>query len=140
MGAQVYEIQLGRGLDRAAGHLAANPEAMRDLRNVYVRDGKLEARQDAEQTATIVGDTIVGVSQFATEQAGVLVGYTDASRKLDVHLVDGFGGGPPLGVGEWGTLPAGAKTPPRILGAEAGNRVFLAHDEVQLSRRMPTLL
>lgn len=140
MGAQTFEIELGRGLDRAAGHLAAHPSAMRDLRNVYVRDGQLEARKGCEETVTIPADTIVNVSAFTTEQAGVLVGYTETSRKLDLYLVDGFGQGPALPIGEWGTLPTGAHTPPRVLAAEAANRLFFAHDEVQLTRRMPTMI
>ncbi len=138
MGAQTFEIQFGRGLDRASGHLAAAPETMRDLRNVYVRDTRLEIRKGAVQTAT-VGDTITGVFPFITEQAGVLTALEGSS--LRVYLVDGFGqGSPPLFLGDWGTLPAGAHNPPRTLGAEAGNRVFIAHDEIHIGNRLPTVI
>jgi len=138
MGAQTFEIQFGRGLDRASGHLAAAPETMRDLRNVYVRDTRLEIRKGAVQTAT-VGDTITGVFPFITEQAGVLTALEGSS--LRVYLVDGFGqGSPPLFLGDWGTLPEGAHKPPRTLGAEAGNRVFIAHDEIHIGKRLPTVI
>ncbi|MFS8533401.1 hypothetical protein [Sphaerobacter thermophilus] len=138
MGAQTFEIQFGRGLDRASGHLAAAPETMRDLRNVYVRDTRLEIRKGAVRTAT-VGDTITGVFPFITEQAGVLTALEGSS--LRVYLVDGFGqGSPPLFLGDWGTLPEGAHKPPRTLGAEAGNRVFIAHDEIHIGKRLPTVI
>lgn len=138
MGAQTFEIQFGRGLDRASGHLAAAPEAVRDLRNVYVRDTRLEVRKGAVRTAT-VGDTITGVFPFITEQSGVLTALEGSS--LRVYLVDGFGqGSPPLFLGDWGTLPEGAHKPPRTLGAEAGNRVFIAHDEVHVGNRLPTVI
>jgi len=138
MGAQTFEIQFGRGLDRASGHLAAAPETMRDLRNVYVRDTRLEVRKGAVRTAT-VGDTITGVFPFITEQAGVLTALEGSS--LRVYLVDGFGqGSPPLFLGDWGTLPEGAHKPPRTLGAEAGNRVFIAHDEIHIGKRLPTVI
>lgn len=138
MGAQTFEIQFGRGLDRASGHLAAALETMRDLRNVYVRDTRLEIRKGAVQTAT-VGDTITGVFPFITEQAGVLTALEGSS--LRVYLVDGFGqGSPPLFLGDWGTLPEAAHKPPRTLGAEAGNRVFIAHDEIHIGKRLPTVI
>src|SRR5690606_754999 len=112
MGAQTFEIQFGRGLDRASGHLAAAPETMRDLRNVYVRDTRLEVRKGAVRTAT-VGDTITGVFPFITEQAGVLTALEGSS--LRVYLVDGFVlGSPPLFLGDWGTLPAGDRKSTRL--------------------------
>ena len=136
-------LSFGGGMDRATGVFDVEPENFLDIRNVYLYRNRLEARKGLAAAnsfvddAAVAVDDVVLVSAMRSEQMGVVVGYQDGDRELHVYRVDGDGTGTDL-VGAWGTLPALAHEPPRVLATESYRKLFLAHDEVVFGRRLST--
>jgi len=136
-------LSFGGGMDRATGVFDVGPENFLDLRNVYLYRNRMEARKGLAAVNTFVDDAaavvddVVLISPMRSEQMGVVIGYQDGDRELHVYRVDGDGTGTDR-IGAWGTLPASAHEPPRVLATESYRKLFFAHDEVVFSRRLST--
>lgn len=129
-------LQFGTGLDRASGVMASDPGAQRDLRNVYLYRGKIEARKGHTSRTTITGaDHIVGGQAIASEQVGIVVAMNDTSKLLSAYRVPGDGLSAEH-VDDWFTLATSATAdPPRIIMAESYGKAFAAHDEPRIGAR-----
>ncbi len=136
-------LSFGGGMDRATGVFEVGAENFIDLRNVYLYRSRMEARKGLAAANTFVDDAaanvkhVVLISPMRSEQMGVVIGYQDGDRELHVYRVDGDGTGTDR-IGAWGTLPANAHEPPRVLATESYRKLFFAHDEVVFSRRLST--
>ncbi|MDZ7418792.1 MAG: hypothetical protein ONB52_21925 [candidate division KSB1 bacterium] len=128
------------GIDRASGHLTG--EAPRDLRNVYFVKDKIQLRNGLTLASTISGasppDRIVLIHEMRTEAATIVVAYRESDRALLLYRAAIDGASPQL-IGSWGTLPAGAVTPPRLLATEIGRKLFIAHEEPSAGNRLQTI-
>lgn len=152
-------LQFGQGLDRETGVMATQPGSMEDLRNVYLRRGKLVVRKGVESklqftdtdgnpiTHVLAGQPIRGL------RIGLVVGYQgddtvadagkvfiyrlDATASVQRRLVFGSDPANP----EWFTVsdPANAD-PPSIITAESFGKAFFAHDTFAQNDREPTLV
>lgn len=146
-------IPFGPGLSRETGVMAAQAGTMEDLRNVYLRNGKLVVRKGVESNLAFTdpnGDPITHVlagQELRGERLGIAVGYQgddtkthagevfiyrlDASATVQNRVSDT----------PWFTVndPANDDVP-RIVTAESKGRVAMAHDEYRQGDRAPTLL
>jgi hypothetical protein len=137
---EVVPVPFGAGLDRATGALATNPASFWDLRNVILKDDKLEVRGGLTQSGallTAVGD-VVGIFPFRAIKAAVAVGYNRTTRQLTVWRLDATGGWIE-NLGVWATLIPGAElAQPIVVAAEHKGLLFLAHDEPLYNFRAQT--
>lgn len=129
-------IPFGGGLDRYTGTTAAEAAAFRDIRNVHLRNGGMEARGGLAAAITIAGETaILAVAAIRSLGIGALVTWNDATRKVSLYLVSGDGTVSP--VGEVWTMPAGYDRP-RVVTTDSYDLLFLAHDEPSILARQRT--
>jgi hypothetical protein len=146
-------LTFGSGLDRASGRTAVRPDAMRDLRNVYLLPGKALVRRGMSETAAFSDEGgvplshILGIHPQRTLREGLVVGYQAEGAhagKVYIYRVTALGTDPqPLtmedGSAFWFELPEGAHSPPRLVAADTYGKVFFAHDEPDVGRRAPTV-
>lgn len=132
-------LQFGVGLDRASGVMAADAGAQRDLRNVYLYRGKIEARKGHTAQTAITGvDNIVGGQAIQSEQVGIVIAYNTTSKLLSAYRVPGDGSDHEY-VDDWFTLNVSATgDPPRAIMAESYGKAFAAHDEPRILYRGST--
>lgn len=133
------------GLDRYTGEMAVRPGSLRDGRNVFLRGSRIEVRAGMALASTLpnqggsVCSHIPLLAPLKFEAAAAAVGYYSASRQLHLYRLSADGSGP-THVGLLFTLDANAQTPPRLHAAEAGGKLFIAHDEPLQSRRAATFI
>lgn len=130
-------IAFGGGLDRTTGVMEIRPAQSKDLQNVYLVSGKMEARRGNALVASLPGcDDVLLIHAFESTQEGVAVGYVRSSGTAKVYITTGEGT-TPVFVADWFT--GGTTTPPRVIAAEVGSFLFLAHDEPSISARQNTV-
>jgi hypothetical protein len=140
---QVIALTFGGSLDRESGIMAAAPGSMRDLRNVIIRQGRVDARPGVELITTFQDDEarpmshIIELHPFLTEGAAMVVGYVEETRKVWVFRTTGDGLFP-TALGVWFELAAGLELP-RVILAECKGRMFFAHAEPIEPLRAPTI-
>lgn len=134
-------LSFGSGLDRFTGQTAVEPSTMRDLRNVYLDDARMEIRKGLDRTETFAsgdGDhTVIAIHPCRSRSRGVVVTVTEdgdeGSGWLWVCNADG------TGAVKKGLItffsPEAAR---RVIIADAYDRVFVAHDEPDIQYRWPT--
>lgn len=138
-------LAIGRGLDRATGLAAVQPQYPIDVRNVYGRDSKMALRPG--QTGTgypplVWGTVVLAVVPIKATLDLLLCVYDRDSREIRIYRLDTVSGimqtlsSPPNGL--WGTLNLDADFPV-VTAAEADGYVFFAHDENDLAFRLPTI-
>lgn len=136
-------IQFGQGLSRSPGHLAARPEMMRDLRNVLTQVGKVKARGGLAAQGTLddggshVADAVLAVQPSRVDNSSIIVARNSSTGVIEVWRTDSAGGAPEY-LADWFSPGDLAHDPPRIVTAEVGRLVFLAHDEPLIDLRAPT--
>jgi hypothetical protein len=138
-------LAIGRGLDRATGLAATQPQYPSDARNVYARDAKMAVRPGLAGTGyPELGwgtDHLALIGVKATYDLLYVI-YDRVSRVVRVARLN-----PSTGVlqtlsapvnGVWGTLNINAEFPV-VSYDEADGRIVLAHDEANISYRLPTI-
>lgn len=140
-------VVFGPGLDRESGIMATRPGSFEDLRNVLLRESKIELRKGFAAASTLTDpggnpiEYIVGGHALRSDKVGLVVGwqgYTGGRAYGDevyLFLVSADGStAQRLGTwdGSWGA-------PPRVIMAESNGKVFLAHDEPVATKRNPTI-
>lgn len=129
-------IAFGGGLDRYTGTTETQPAAFRDLRNVHLRRGGMEVRGGLDPALTVAGtDAILAVAAIRSLGIGALITWTEATRRVDLHLIGGDGTISP--VGEVWTMPAGYARP-RVVVTDSYDLLFIAHDEPAILARRAT--
>ncbi len=140
----------GEGLERRRGVMAIEPPAMADLRNVFLYDGKAQARKGITATATLVDEVagtlqaVLALSPLRSEQASLGLGYNTTNKRVHANRMT-VGGTGPVHVAsgsankEVWTIPGIATfDPPIVHLADTHNKVFMAHDEPNISARQVT--
>jgi hypothetical protein len=146
-------LPMGMGLDRATGRTVIRPGAMRDLRNVYLFDGKILVRRGMEETATFVDDEgdpcthIMGGGPQRTERVGIVIGYRQPTGKVFIYRTTSLGTVPErLDVlhpvdglqRHWFAL-APNSAPPTFEVTDSYGRLFMAHAHPTITGRAPTV-
>lgn len=144
------KLPFGGGLERASGLSELEPGAFRDLRNVQLYDGKAQARQglDVRSAITLNNDGVTPMtdvphlSAFRANRVGIVVGYYNPTRVMQVFLTAATGLNPVLvdstgANSTWGTLAVDAGRP-LVFGAEVQRQYVLAHDHPLYTRRLVT--
>ena len=144
------KVPFGGGIDRASGLVAVQPGDFLDLRNLQLYEGKSQARQGVEVRSTITVDNngstpvddVSFLSAFRAVRLGLVVGYWNVTRQVQVFVTAATGLNPQLvdttgANSTWGTLALDAGRP-RVFGVEAQKFFFLAHDQPLFSRRLLT--
>ena len=156
---QRVTVPFGKSLDRETGFMAAKPGAMEDLRNVYLRRGKLVVRKGVDSKLTLTDTNGDPLTHILAGQAirglriGLIVGYQgddtagDAGKVFiyridaDASTVDQLQYGSDPANPQWFTVSNPATAPvPTIITAEANSNAFFAHDRFSQTDREPTLV
>lgn len=143
---QIIPIPFGPGIARNEGSMIVQPGSLEDVRNWYLQDGRLQTRWGFTLATTLPGEEwesgigtvthILGGHALRSERIGLAVGFSQATRKVGVWRLDGFGQNPEF-LGEWFTHFE--DTPPIVHIAEVQGKVFFAHDEPLVRRRATTI-
>ena len=137
---QRLPIPWGEGIDRASGAMAISPSAFRDLRNVKLGQGRTEMRKGYARLALLpFGDMTLGVWPIRASGLSAVALYDTPTRTVALYVVDSTGTSTAL-VGTLLTVPAGAVSPPSLVGAASYDRLLIAHDEPVYSQRQPTMV
>lgn len=138
-------LVMGRGLDRATGLAAVQPQYPVDVRNVYTRDAKVALRPGLAGTGfppLVWGTDVLAVVGVKATLDLLLCVYDRDTREIRIYRLDTSSGimqsisSPSDGL--WGTLNLDADFPV-VTSAEADGLVFFAHDEDTLAYRLPTI-
>jgi hypothetical protein len=147
-------IPFGEGLDRATGRMLVRPGSIRDLRNVYLKDGRVIVRaghtaiaQFTDEGGTPISNIIGGHAE-RTEHTVIIIGYqatgTYAGR-VYIYRADADGTDPlRLSVTENGTTRGylwdvdSAAGRPKVILTDTYGKIFIAHDEPVPARRQQT--
>lgn len=136
-------LPYGAGLDRATGVSVIEPTKFADLRNIILEEGKAEVRKGHVQVGVLKDeanadlDAVCALHPIRQLQQGLGVGYRSSDRTVHVNRLTGAGVFAQY-IDDWFTAAAGTGTP-RIIPADQGPRVFLAHDEPIYARRAMTI-
>ena len=134
-----------QGLDRESNLIAAQPETFADARNVHVRRGRLELRRGLAplQDALASEDVIIGMHPMRSQGKVAVVAYRTSTGLAKLYLVASDGTGiiamPHSTLNTVFDLSASLPvTTPRVIMADAYDKLFIAHDEPAYSKRKPT--
>ena len=143
-------LPFGEGLERSTGVMVTEPTKFEDLRNVFLFEGKAQARKGYARSTIIIDDASANMEiccalgPVRAEAAAMGCGYNSGNREVHVNLMSISGTGAThiasaLPSGELFVLATGATfEPPVIHMADTYNRNFMAHDEPVLSYRAQT--
>lgn len=139
-------IPFGGGVDRATGVMVVEAAAFSDLRHGRLRRGKFELRggnlvvaDDFTSGGALTGITdVVAIHPLRSRGIGVVLTYKLSTGEVFVWTTDNEGSDPTF-VGSLGSYGAGLAVP-RFICADAYDRVFMAHDEADLTVRFPTMI
>ncbi len=138
-------LAIGRGLDRATGLAAVQPQSPIDARNVYGRDAKMALRPGLTGTGfppLVWGTDIIAIVPIRATLDELLCVFDRDSRELRIYRLDTVSGimqtisSPSNGV--WGVVNLDADFPV-VTAAESDGLVFFAHDENVFDFRLPTI-
>ena len=141
---RIVTLPYGEGLDRSTGRMVVRPQSFDDLRNVFLFEGKAQARQGLAQASTLQDDgpsdldVTLLLEPLRSESAAMGVGFDSTSKEvwLNRMLIDGTS---PVAAGLLGTLdPSATFDPPIIVAADSDNKLFIAHDEPNPTARLVT--
>jgi hypothetical protein len=127
------------GLNRATGATSQSPAAFSELVNAMLLDATLRLRPAIGAPVVVIPDVddICFVGTFQGASQTVYITFIAATRAVDIYTADLQGNNPVL-LGNWGTLDAGAATPPCFSIAESFSILLLAHDEEDVTKRLVT--
>lgn len=138
-------LSIGRGLDRATGLAAVQPQFPDDARNVYMRDAKAAVRAGLQATGypdVPWGTDLLAIETLKATLEVMFVVYDRDSREIRIYRLDQTTGvmAPPTSPtnGLWGTLNANADFPVVQL-AEVNGKMFFAHAELTYPFRLRTI-
>jgi hypothetical protein len=136
-------LVLGRGLDRATGLAAAQPQFPVDARNVYGRDAKMSVRPGLAESGYAPltwGTDLLEVIGMKSTHDVLLVVYDRDTLQIRIYRMDPSTGlvQTLAGLGAWGTLNSAAEYPV-VSYDEADGRVMIAHAEASYLLRLPTV-
>jgi hypothetical protein len=118
--------------------MVVQPTTFADLRNVHLRQGKAELRSGLSALSTFpAGTAIAGIHSIRSRNAGVVLTYDTVSGEVTLWLTDADGLNP-VNRGVVMQVPTGMT--PRLLMADAYDRLFIAHDEADYASRAPTVV
>ena len=135
----IVKIPYGSGLERAAGVMAKRPTDFEDLRNVFLYDGKAQARSgyiiaDAGDYPIIGQNTIAGITPNRAISDGLIVTWNGISLTAYSITLAGIN---PVSVGVVGS-PALAGLQyalPIPIMTDSEGLVFIAHNEPNINAR-----
>lgn len=141
---QTFPLSIGRGLDRATGLVAQSPASPTDARNVWARDAKMALRPGMIGTGfpslAWGTDILCEIGVQATLEVLFAV-FDRPTRVIRIYRLNTLTGvlqaasAPVNGV--WGTVLA--TDFPIVNAAESNGLVFFAHDEADITTRLPTI-
>jgi len=137
----------GAGIDRATGEGATAPGQFRDIRNLIVKEGKVQARKglSSKVSFTMNGSTnaatdLMHIGPFRAANRGLVVAVevgATAAQAVEVWRTATTGLNPVFGYA-W-VPPLAPVAPFQVFGAESYAKYFLANDEALISRRAKTV-
>lgn len=138
MAREKVTIPFGGGVDRLSGRMVAEPTSFNDIRNVHLRRGKAELRGGLLRVGTtFAGAAIVGVHSIRSRNVGAVLTYDNGTGHVTLWITDADGLSP-VSKGTVMACPTGAN--PRLVMADAYDRLFIAHDEPDYSSRARTVI
>ena len=134
----------GEGLDRETGVMATKPGSMEHLKNVILYQGKAQIRRGMYPAASLPDEgaapctAVVLVSPLKSLSGGLIVGYYQSTGEVVAFRTDSAGASPQrIGVPpDWSYEADSA--PPKLIAASIGDRVFVAHAELDRTVRQAT--
>lgn len=138
-------LAVGRGLDRASGLVAVQPQYPDDARNVYARDAKMALRPGMQATgfsAVPWGTDFLAVETLKATLEIVYVLFDRDTREIRIYIRNAITGviAPPTSPtnGLWGVVSSSADFPVVQL-AESNGQMFIAHAEEVFDFRLATI-
>lgn len=134
-------LSFGNGLDRFTGQTAVEPSTMRDVRNAYLNEARLEIRKGLDRKATFASvegaHTVIAIHPCRSRAKGVVVTMTEDGDEASgwLWVCDPDGSDAVLKGLVTFFSPEAAR---RVIIADAYDRVFVAHDEPDVQFRWPT--
>lgn len=140
---QKMPLVLGRGLDRATGLAAAQPQFPVDVRNVYGRDAKMAVRPGIAGSGYAPltwGTDLLEIIGMKSTHDVLYVVFDRDTLQIRIYRLDPSTGllQTLAGLGVWGTLNSAADYPV-VSYDEADGRVVIAHAEASYLLRLPTI-
>lgn len=136
----------GAGVDRATGEYAMTPGEFRTLLNVIVREGKAQVRRGITEQVTIEMDAtsnpatdLVFVGMFRAASRGVILAYELGGSSTDIEVfLTSLTGLNPVHVDDIPEYATPLGYVPRYFVSEGYSRLFMAHDEKDITQRRVT--
>lgn len=136
---RTLSLNFGGGIDRRTGIGAVEPDAMYDLRNVYLFRGRTILRRGLARVLDIGwGSDIIGIFSVRAQGLAAILVYDDVSGDVRLYLVDGTLASASLVGTVWSGIAATATTPPIVSGDDLYNKLVLAHAEPIFAQRKAT--
>lgn len=142
-------MPFGVGIDRAEG-VGEDVPRVEDLRNVLPKEGVWAARKGLEETVQITMNGALGLAQDINfiglvKSSGVTIvvasipGGAAVTNNIQVFTISNLGFNPAFVTGSSRTLgAAGGRM--IVSGVDTYNRMFLAHDEADITLRLATMI
>lgn len=125
------------GVDRDTGAPSEDPTSFSDMRNVVFQNAAVRIRAGlGTAVAQLSEDLVAYGTPFLAYGTIVWVIFNPTTRAVEVVETD-LQGQNEVAVGTWGTLNASATTPPRFLAAESYGVLVFAHDDPNVTVRLP---
>lgn len=134
-------LAIGRGLDRATGLAATQPQYPLDARNVFARDAKMSLRAGLAGTPyddLTWGTDILAIAPIKATGDELFCVYDRVSRELRIFRLIVATGEIQEPTAIWGTLSPDAAFPV-VTAAECDGKVLFAHDEGAFVLRLATV-
>jgi hypothetical protein len=139
---QTAPIPFGGGLDRDSGIMVVDKSAFSDIRNWHLRYGKMVLRGGNGNTGATFGTAtdICGIWPIRARAKGAVVTYDFAAvgNGLKLWIVNADGTAPVDTAAPFFFI--GGQSVPRIIMTDVYGRLFIAHDEPDISKRMSTVV
>lgn len=145
------EIPFGAGLDREVGAPRSPAGAMEDLRDCYIRKGKLTIRRGSAASLNFFDENgvaithILGGQTLRGQRLTLVIGFQGDSGaaafgRVYLYVMDSKGT-TARRVGTWfDQRDPGNRPPPTIVTAESFGKAFFAHDQFRVKDRANTLV
>lgn len=138
-------LAVGRGLDRASGLVAVQPQYPDDARNIYARDAKMALRPGLQNTGyppVPWGTDMLAVETLKATLETLYVLYDRDTREIRIYVLNQTTGAiaeintPAHGL--WGIVNSNAEFPV-VQVAESNGLMFFAHADLTFDFRLATI-
>lgn len=131
------QVPFGGGLERDVGQAVADSVRPRDVRDFILGRGRAIARKGSSLAHAIGASGYPGGHAIRIENAAILIDYQVTTGELEIYRLTPDGSTRTWVDGTPDSLDPDSDEP-RLILTEANEKIFVAHEEPVVSKRMPT--